>query len=360
MASPSTSLGGRVIPLFRIGGIEIAFTPSWLVMVTALSMVFRVSVVPASMGKVSGAAASVGLTLLFYVFVLVHEAAHTVVAATFGLQPRRIVLFMLGGVSQIGRDAEEPRQEYLVALAGPLASLVLAGILAAATRVAGQPFDGVWGTLAVVNVALAMFNLIPGFPLDGGRVFRSSVWALTGDRVRATRWAAVGGRVVGAGFIAGSIAYMLWAAGEVGDAVQGVWFAVFGWFLYSHAVYAGREEIEREIIREQARREALATVPAQPPAGDIVPGQPDRVTPTVAAATLVPDSANAAEPAAKATPRKKKPGESNASKPKADRRRGSRPNRARSAPAPAAEPRDGAGHSRRRPPDAGRGARRGR
>lgn len=354
MSTPSSSLG-RTIVLFRVRGIEIAFTPSWLLMVTLLSIVFRQTVLT-DMGRLQGAAVSVGLTLLFYVFVLLHEAAHTAVAAAFGLQPRRIVLFLLGGVSQIGRDPEEPKQEYLVALAGPLVSLVIAGIFTAITRAMDEPFDGVWGTLAVINGALALFNLIPGFPLDGGRVFRASIWAVTGDRVRATRWAAIGGRVVGAGFVAGALAYMLWSVGGVADAAGAVFYAILGWFLYSHAAYAGRQEIEREIIREQARREALAALPAQPPAGDIIPGG-DVVTPPAAAATLVPDATKSAKPAAKRTSGKR---EGNASKSKKSGGRGAAANRSRSAASARDKSGNRAGDSGSGSADARGRARRGR
>lgn len=272
----------RLFVLFRIKGIDVAFTPSWLVTVTLLALIIRMSsVIPEDAGKAAGAAIAVGITLLFYTFVLLHEAAHTVVASIFGLQPRRIVLFMLGGVSQIGRDADEPKQEYLIALAGPVASLAIAAILAIVTRATNQPFDGVWGTLSVVNLFLALFNLIPGFPLDGGRVLRSTVWALSGDRIRATRIAANGGRIVAAGLVAGGVMWLLVRVDDLSNGVWGIWYIVLGYFLYSHATDAGRIEVERETIREQARRDAMnaaaGTPEAAQAAGDIVP-QPAAAT----------------------------------------------------------------------------------
>lgn len=398
MSSPTTLIG-RVIVLFRVRGIEIAFTPSWLATVVVLSLIFRQSdLIPATAGRAGGAAISVGLTLLFYSFVLVHEAAHTVVAHIFGLQPKRILLFMLGGVSQIGRDAEGPKQEYLVALAGPLASLVIAGVLSMFAVAGGGSFTeaasgtGIWATLAAVNLLLAMFNLIPGFPLDGGRVLRATVWAITNDRIRATKMAANGGRIVAGGFVAGGVAYLLWASQGVGDFFPGVLYIALGWFLYSHASFAGSEDVHREMIREQARREAMAGAPPQPPARDILPGSasPARVTPKAPAATLdgpaagpAASSRAAARTPAKKTPKNatKKPAkrsakpaakraaasakpdkkaktsdEGNAAKSQAsDGRRG----RAKRAPAPAkagAEPRDGTRDSRRRPAHPRRGA----
>lgn len=282
MSSSSPSHGARLFVLFRIKGIDVAFTPSWLVTVTLLAVIVRMSsVIPEDAGKAAGAAIAVGITLLFYTFVLLHEAAHTVVASIFGLQPRRIVLFLLGGVSQIGRDPDEPKQEYLVALAGPVASLVIAAILAIVTRATNQPFDGVWGTLSVVNLFLALFNLIPGFPLDGGRVLRSTIWAVSGDRIRATRIAANGGRIVAAGLIAGGVMWLVLRFDDLSNGVWGVWYIVLGYFLNSHATDAGRMEVEREVIHEQARRDAMnaaaGTPEAAQAAGDIVP-QPAATT----------------------------------------------------------------------------------
>lgn len=397
MASSPTRFLGRVIVLFRVHGVEIAFTPSWLVMVVVLSLVFRDLVVSPATGDVAAAAMSVGLTLVFYLCVLLHEAAHTAVAHVFGLQPRRILLFMLGGVSQIARDADEPKQEYLVALAGPLTSLLIAGILSIGSTLGGGTFDfeGVWGTLALVNLALAAFNMIPGFPLDGGRVLRATVWAVTGSRLRATRIASAGGRIVAAGFAAGGVAYILTRTDEFADMFPGVLYIVLGWFLYSHASFAEREDVHREMVREQAR--AAAAAPEPQPGGlvtDIVPGMkagskgrskaplkagarasgdivPGGMTPKAAKARLKPAPKQPARKAAvkrpastskvaskpvagrRATARKAKTAnESNAAKPEANRGRPRRSQRQATAGKAVAQPGKRAGDSRRGSADA--------
>ena len=408
MTQPRTSFFDHVVVLFRVRGVEIAFTPSWLGMVVVLALVFRTAL-PASTGKVAGAALSVGLTLIFYSCVLLHEAAHSVVAHVFGLQPRRILLFMLGGVSQIARDAETPKQEYLVALSGPLTSLVLGGalLLAAPPAAAGLPrFDGVWGSLALVNLMLASFNMIPGFPLDGGRVLRATVWAITGSRVRATRIAAAGGRIVAAGFIAGGVAFMLTQRQGVGGMFPGVLYIVLGWFLYSHASYAERDDVQRELAREQARRDlAIASAPAVPAADivagagvtttrDIVPAK-RRVTPSApkvrlgakpkakrtpnnaaantpanapagsspkGAKTIQKPAAKKADPHKRAAPagKAKKTNESHAAKPEANPRSRGRAQRQATAGKTGSEPRNRSGDSRRRSADPRRGSSRGR
>ncbi|HEX9695739.1 MAG TPA: site-2 protease family protein [Actinomycetota bacterium] len=396
--SSANPLIGRVIVLFRVRGIEIAFTPSWLATVVVLSLIFRQSeLIPVDIGRVAGAAMAVGLTMLFYSFVLIHEAAHTFVAQAFGLQPRRILLFMLGGVSQIGRDAEGPKQEYLVALAGPLASLVIAGILSMLAVASGGSFTDaaaagdVWATLAAVNLLLAMFNLIPGFPLDGGRVLRATIWAVTGDRIRATRMAANGGRIVAGGFVAGGVAYLLWQTQGVGDFFPGVLYIALGWFLYSHASFAGSEDVHREMVREQARRDAMAAAPPAPPARDIVPrAAKRRVTSKAAPTTLAgPVARSAKKPerkpperkpkrkpakkAAGAKPARKaakktaapspqrtrkatKTDEGDAAKSEASARRRGRAKRPATAAKAGAESRDRARDSRRRPAHPRRGA----
>lgn len=379
MAASPTQFLGRVIVLFRVRGVEIAFTPSWLVMVVVLSLVFRDLVVWPAAGDVAAAAMSVGLTLVFYLCVLLHEAAHTAVAHVFGLQPRRILLFMLGGVSQIARDAETPKQEYLVALAGPLTSLLIGGILAMGSTLDSGTidFDGVWGTLALVNLGLAAFNMIPGFPLDGGRVLRATVWAVIGSRVRATRIASAGGRIVAAGFAAGGVAYILTRTDEFADMFPGVLYIVLGWFLYSHASFAEREDVHREMVREQARAEAAAPqhggpvtdiVPRTKPrakagsvSGDIVPSG---TTPKAARLKAAPKGV-AKQPAPKrpastskvaqkpaaggpATARKAKTAnEGNAAKSKANRGRPGRAQRQATAGKAVAQPRKRAGDSRR-------------
>lgn len=244
---------GRV--LFRIAGIEIAVHPSWLIIFFALVLIARSEIAPRVVpdDSVWIAPLSIAIALLFYVFVLVHELSHAVMARAHGLDARRITLFVFGGVAQIGSEAQDPATEFRVAIAGPLASLLIAGLLAAVSLTLHPGFDpadglevlpGLWGMLAAVNLALAIFNLVPAFPLDGGRVLRAALWRGTRDRARATRWSAVLGKafafaMIGAG---SAIVVVELGWGRSTDAWQGLWYVVLGMFLFNVAGNAGRVE----------------------------------------------------------------------------------------------------------------------
>ncbi len=260
---------GRGFVLFRLGPIEIAVHPSWFVIVGILTLVVRAELVPDVVGDNSGWAPllSIAIALLFYLFILAHELSHAVVARAHGIDARRITLFIFGGVAQIGGEAQRPAHEFRIAVAGPLMSLFIAGVLAAVARLLHPAADGLagmsehgglWGNLALVNLALALFNLIPAFPLDGGRLLRAGLWGGLRNRVRATRWAANLGKAfaflfMGAG---GAIAAIYGARREAGNALPGLWYIVIGYFLFTIAGSAGRAEGGAEPRR-----------PGQPPPG---------------------------------------------------------------------------------------------
>jgi Zn-dependent protease/predicted transcriptional regulator len=169
---------------------------------------------------------------------VLHELAHALVARAHGVPVRGITLFALGGIAQIEREAETPRTEFWIAIAGPIASLLIGLACRLLAGVAGFGAPGfarpataaVLGWLSYINVALALFNLIPGFPLDGGRVLRSIVWAVTNNATRATRIAARVGQVVAFLFIAGGL-FAVITQFDVG----GLWIAFIGWFLLEGA-----------------------------------------------------------------------------------------------------------------------------
>jgi Zn-dependent protease len=239
----------RSIPLFKVGPIQIAVHPSWLFTFAALVIIARSEIVGSFVrrGSALEIPAAVGVALLFYVFILIHELSHAVVARAHGLDATRITLFVFGGVAQIGSEAQKPSAEFQIAIAGPLASLVLAGVLAAVARnlhPGHSGLAGVWGFLAVINIVLTVFNLIPAFPLDGGRLLRAGLWASLRDRVIATRWASNAGKgfaclLMGAG---GAYAAAFIVSQNAGNAWPGLWYIVLGYFLYSVADGAGRVE----------------------------------------------------------------------------------------------------------------------
>jgi len=175
-------------------------------------------------------------SLLFFASILTHELAHSILAIRNNIPVKEITLFVLGGVSQITKEATHPRAELLIAIVGPLTSLALAGIfyglhlLLAGTQQILAASLMQW--LAWINVILAVFNLIPGFPLDGGRIFRALVWQRTHDYHRATRIATKVGQGIAYAFIAGGLAIIIFVPQYW---FYGLWLIFIGWFLHDAA-----------------------------------------------------------------------------------------------------------------------------
>jgi Zn-dependent protease/predicted transcriptional regulator len=224
----------NTFPLFRLGGIAVGVHVSWLIAFALVTWSIAMGFVPQALPQIDhleawviGAIAAV----LLFASVLVHELAHSFVAISRGLPVHSITLFLFGGVSNLTAEPKDPRTEFLIAIVGPLTSFGIAGV---AFLLASLPVDEritvVVGYLIVVNILLGAFNLIPGFPLDGGRVFRSIVWQATGSVRRATETAAAAGQLAGFGFVA-------WGVLRVfdGDLLGGLWTAAIGLFLQSAA-----------------------------------------------------------------------------------------------------------------------------
>lgn len=177
--------------------------------------------------------------LLLFGSVLVHELGHSLVAGARGLRVDSITLFIFGGISSIAREATSAKDEFLISVIGPVVSLVLAGLFWVVGQVAPEAsaIISVVSYLALANLLLGLFNIVPGFPLDGGRVLRSIVWAVTGDMARATRVASY----VGQGF-----AFILigWGIVQVlsGNLFGGLWTAFIGWFL-NNGAEASRQQV---------------------------------------------------------------------------------------------------------------------
>jgi Zn-dependent protease/CBS domain-containing protein len=219
------------IPLGRILGIPIGLDYSWFLIFALLTWMLAGSYYPAEfkdwppllywlMGAVTA--------LTLFASVLLHELGHSVVARRYKIPVRSITLFLFGGVAQIGAEPPSAIAEFLIAVAGPLVSLLLAGCFyALQPLVAGiEPLFGLVKYLAYINLALVVFNLIPGYPLDGGRVFRAIVWAITKNMRRATIIAANVGRFFGFLFIFVGVWQMF-----RGNFAGGLWIAFIGWFL---------------------------------------------------------------------------------------------------------------------------------
>ena len=194
-------------------------------------------------------------SLLFFGSVLVHELGHSWVALRNALPIRSITLFIFGGIAQIGREPPSAGVEFRIAIAGPLTSLGLAGLFAGAwlvTRdVAFLAAPMIW--LARINLTLGLFNLIPGFPLDGGRVFRAVVWRFTGSFYRATQAASYAGQMLAFGFI--GLGVLIALRGNVGE---GVWLAFIGWFLQNAAAASHAQASLKELLRGVTVAQAMA------------------------------------------------------------------------------------------------------
>jgi len=228
------------ISLGRWFGVPVGLHYSWFVI--AWLIAWSLTSQFASLNRSWSQTAIWGLAALtaalFFVCIVLHELAHAIVARLSGIPVHGITLFALGGITQIEKGAATPAKEFWMAIAGPIASLILGigcRLTAGAARfvapaAAASGFVAVLSWLAYINVALAVFNLIPGFPLDGGRVLRSIVWRLTHSAERATRIAARVGQVVAFLFIAGGL-FSLLTRNDFG----GLWIAFIGWFLLEGA-----------------------------------------------------------------------------------------------------------------------------
>jgi Zn-dependent protease/CBS domain-containing protein len=250
----------------RLAGIDLAIHPSWLVIAFLLTFSLADAFFPRLIpGWTVGQYWLLGAVtaLLFFASVLAHEFSHALVARRFGLQVAGITLFIFGGATTIEGDARTPREEALIALAGPASSIVIgAALLGAGALVSVSEARALLGWLGVINVVLGVFNLVPGFPMDGGRVLRAILWRLRGDANTATRQAAIVGRVVGYLMVAGGIAWALRSR----DIGSGLWLALVGWFLATAAEATMQQAgVERSLSGVRVRDAMDATPPAVSP-----------------------------------------------------------------------------------------------
>ncbi|MBZ5673950.1 MAG: site-2 protease family protein [Acidobacteriia bacterium] len=223
------------IRLGKVFGIQIGLHYSWfliaLLIVFSLNAQFHLANPAWSVGLVLGLA--IATAVLFFVCLLLHELAHSLVAKARGIPVREITLFALGGVSQIDGESTDAKTEFQIAIVGPLTSAVIGLLCFGAVYAlpkAVTPGIAMLTWLGYINFGLAAFNLVPGYPLDGGRILRSVLWWKSGDAERATHNAAVTGQVVGGLFVTLGIVQFFFGAN-----VGGLWIAFIGWFLLQAA-----------------------------------------------------------------------------------------------------------------------------
>jgi Zn-dependent protease/CBS domain-containing protein len=239
----------------RIFGVDVAIHPSWFLVLGFFAYSLATGFFPRAYpgwGATANWTAAIIASLLLFVSVLAHEFGHALVARSQGIPVRNITLFVLGGVAQLEREPDSPGHEAWMAIAGPLVSAAIGGVTLGAAYLLSGPEQvvAVLAYLGVANLALLAFNLLPGFPLDGGRVLRALLWRLTRDVVRATRWAAVVGQVFAWGFIALGAAELLFR-GSFG----GIWLALVGWLMIQAARATARQtEIDHELRGVPAAR----------------------------------------------------------------------------------------------------------
>lgn len=229
----------------RVFGVPISIHPSWFVVLAFMTVSLAAGVLPSlfAASAVTYWAVAVLASLLLFASVLVHELAHSLVARAQGIPVRGITLFLLGGVSTIEDEPRSPGREALLAAVGPLASLAIgAGLLGLAAVVQTPTAAHMLAAyLGSVNVVLALFNMLPGLPLDGGRVLHAIIWAVSRDRARATRVSVGAGRTVG-------LALLISAAVLVvsGNLFGGLWMALVGWMLVRSAAAARQQNLIEE------------------------------------------------------------------------------------------------------------------
>lgn len=249
------------VNLGKIFGIQFKLHYSWLIIFMLVTAFLALQVFPESLkGEtrltywIMGAVSS----LLFFVSVLTHELSHSLIGKANDIPMESITLFIFGGAAQMGREPRKATDEFKMAFAGPLMSLIVAGFFWAFYLYCQNTSEVLAITsfwLAQINLILAIFNLLPGFPLDGGRILRASVWHFTKNYTKATHIATIAGRIVGFLLIAGGLAIMI----RYQDILGGVWLGVIGLFLENAARDSYRQALLQQALKGYKAVDIMAT-----------------------------------------------------------------------------------------------------
>jgi Zn-dependent protease/CBS domain-containing protein len=270
---------GKRWRLFRLFGIPLYVDASWLLILALLTWTITGNFRSRLEGLGTWQYWAMGLitALSFFLCIVLHEMGHALVARANGTPVRGITLFLFGGVAELGGEPPSAGQEFSMAIAGPAVSAVLAAgcfgvALLAQAAGWGLPVRLVFGDLAAINLGVLVFNLVPAFPLDGGRVLRSVLWGATGKLHRATYWASL----LGQGF---AWLLILWGIGEVfagfldsqaGFNLSGLWLVLIGLFLRGAAQGGYQQVLVRELLQGEPIRRFMNTEPiVVPPSLDL-------------------------------------------------------------------------------------------
>lgn len=261
-------MGNTRWQLFRLSGIPIRVDPSWIIILGLLTWSLA-GAYPMLVGELPPAVAwgmGLGTAVLFFVCIVLHELGHALVARREGIPIGGITLFLFGGVAELEQEPDSAAKELAMALAGPAVSVVLAGLfwtlyVVGELRAWAALPTALFFLLGWINTAVLVFNMIPAFPLDGGRVLRAILWAISGDLRRATRWATRLGQGLAALLVILGVVSL-----AAGDLIGGVWLAIIGLFL-GRAAQAGYSQVLlRQALRGEPVQRAMTEDPVVVPA----------------------------------------------------------------------------------------------
>jgi len=248
------------IQIGKLFGIEVGLNYSWFVIFLLItwSLAGHYLMVYQEWSTAFRVSLAVATAVLFFTSILAHEFGHSLVAIAKGVPVKSITLFIFGGVAQLTKEPKRALDEFFIAAAGPLVSFALAGIFGllwlAGQRLDNQSLMALAGWLGTINLMLALFNLIPGFPLDGGRILRAIVWGATDDMQRATRLVAAIGQGVAWLFILAGV-WQIFG----GNWVNGLWVAFIGWFLNNAAAGSAQQVTWQELLKGHTAGEVMMT-----------------------------------------------------------------------------------------------------
>jgi Zn-dependent protease/predicted transcriptional regulator len=301
----------------RIFGINIQIDWSWIFIFLLVTWSLAVGLFPGWHPDWSPSlnwAVALSASILFFASVLMHELAHSLVAKAKGLPVRRITLFLFGGVSNIEREPPSPKAEFIITIVGPVTSIALGVFFLALSRIGFgglstvpsepsemiarlNPLSTLLLWLGSINIIVGIFNLIPGFPLDGGRVLRSLLWMATGSLRKATRWASGVGQAIAWIFIVSGVVMIFGARLPFFGTglINGLWLILIGWFLNGAAIASYRQVVIRDLLEdvpvERLMRSDVPVVPPDLSVSDLVyqwiMGTDERAFPVVAGEKMI-------------------------------------------------------------------------